>query len=249
LNAAIESTQTTRIWERQRISFEAAYAGKRMVLYLYLPTSGAPPYQTVIYWPGANARNLNSIDEYSSYMDFVVKNGRAVAFPAYEGTFERGDRSPLPGFPTTAYRDSVIHGVNDLRRSIDYLATRPDIDHDAIAYFGHSWGALNGASVLAQEPRIRAAIMYVGFLAPVPMNPEVDPVNALPRVHMPVLMLSSEFDGAVPLENARRFFELIGTPSTDKKHVIAPGGHFVPRDVLIRETLDWLDARLGLSGS
>jgi hypothetical protein len=23
------------------------------------------------------------------------------------------------------------------------------------------------------------------------------------------------------------------------------GGHFVPRDLLIRETLDWLDTRLG----
>jgi hypothetical protein len=27
--------------------------------------------------------------------------------------------------------------------------------------------------------------------------------------------------------------------------VIAVGGHFIPRDVVIREALDWLDARLG----
>ena len=98
--------------------------------------------------------------------------------------------------------------------------------------------------VLAQEPRIATAVIYVGFLPRRPMPPEVEPVNALPRVRIPVLMMSSEFDAVVPLENARRYFELIGTPAAAKKHVIASGGHFVPRDVLIRETLDWLDVQL-----
>ena len=95
LNASIDAEQSTRLWTRQRIVFDAAYGGERMVLYLYLPSTGVPPYQTVIYWPGAAAAVLGSIDEYSRYMDFVVKSGRAVAFPIYKGTFERGDRTPI----------------------------------------------------------------------------------------------------------------------------------------------------------
>jgi dienelactone hydrolase len=245
LKASIDAKGTARLWTRERITFDAAYDGERMVLYLYLPTSGSAPYQTVIYWPGGAAQSLKSIDEYSRYMDFVVKSGRAVAFPVYKGTFERGGGTRPPDFDSTAYRDSVIQDVKDLRRSIDYLETRSDIDPNAIAYFGHSWGGANGAIVLAQEPRIRTAIIYVGYLVRVPNNPEVDPVYALPRARVPVLMFSSEFDGFVPLENARRYFELIGTPPSDKKHVIAPAGHFVPRDMLIRETLNWLDGHLG----
>jgi hypothetical protein len=35
------------------------------------------------------------------------------------------------------------------------------------------------------------------------------------------------------------------TPDGDKKYVVAAGGHFVPRDLLVRETLDWLDRYLG----
>ncbi len=243
LNASIDAEQSTRLWTRQRIVFDAAYGGERMVLYLYLPSTGVPPFQTVIYWPGAAARFLGSIDEYSTYMDFVVKSGRAVAFPVYKGTFERGDRTPFPARDTPAYRDNTIQAVNDLRRSIDYLASRSDIDQDAIAYFGHSWGGSDGVVALAQEPRFATAVIYVGFLPRLPMQPEVEPVNALPRVRLPVLMMSSEFD-TVPLENARRYFELIGTPAAAKKHVIASGGHFVPRDLLIRETLDWLDVQL-----
>jgi eukaryotic-like serine/threonine-protein kinase len=245
LDASIETRESTRLWTRERISFDAAYDDERMVLYLYLPSTGSPPYQTVIYWPGSAATMLKAIEDYSRYLDFVSKSGRAVAFPVYKGTFERGGMTLLPSLGTTAYRDNVIAGINDLRRSIDYLETRPEIDGDSIAFFGHSWGGVNGAVVLAQEPRIRTAIMYVGWLLRAPLNPEVDPVYALPRVRQPVLMLNSEFDGFVPLENPRRYFELIGTPAKDKKHVITPGGHFVPRDVLIRETLDWLDDHLG----
>ena len=76
-------------------------------------------------------------------------------------------------------------------------------------------------------------------------TPEVDPVNALPRIDVPVLMFSGEFDSMVPVENARRYFDLIGVPPSDKRHIVAIGGHFIPRDLLIRETLDWLDQHLG----
>ena len=77
------------------------------------------------------------------------------------------------------------------------------------------------------------------------IEPPADPLHALPRVRVPVLLLSGEFDSTAPLESARRYFALLGTPDGDKKHVVAPGGHFVPRDLLVRETLDWLDRYLG----
>ena len=60
-------------------------------------------------------------------------------------------------------------------------------------------------------------------------------------------MFSGEFNSLVPVDNARRYFELIGTAPSDKRHVVALGGHFIPRDLLIRETLDWLDRYLGSS--
>jgi dienelactone hydrolase len=251
LNATIEAEEETRLWTRQRITLDAAYRNERVVLYVYLPADRLPPFQTILYWPTSIAYLIGSIDDYTPDFDFIVKSGRALAFPVYAGTFERrNDRGP-PFAPAgqVAYRDNVIEGVNDLRRSIDYLETRPDIDTRALAYFGFSQGAVNAPIALAQEPRLRAGIAYVGFV-PVPppgivMEPSANPLHALPRVNVPLLLLSGEFDSTAPLENARRYFELIGTPEPDKKHVIAPGGHFVPREVLIRETLDWLDMYLG----
>ena len=248
LNAVVESTHATHAWTRERVTFDAAYGAERMLALLYLPAGSAPPYQTVVYWPGWDTFGLDDPDEYfSKQIDFIVKSGRAVAFPIYKGIFERrvGNVRVRAPFDTAAYRDNTIDAVKDLRRTVDYLETRREIDSNALAYFGYSWGGVTGPTALAQEPRLRAAVIDIGLLPSMASTPEVDPVNALPRVRVPTLMLSGEFDAMVPVRDARRYFDLIGVPTADKHHVIVIGGHFIPRDVLIRETLDWLDRYLG----
>ena len=250
LNASIEAVESTDVWKRERIALDATYNGERMVLYFFTPVNGTPPYQTVVYWPGL-AFFLDSINDYP-LEDFFIKDGRAIAFPVFKGLFERGDRSPFPDTSTVAWRDINVKWINDLRRSIDYLDTRADVDPEKFSYFGLSWGAGMGPLALALEPRLRAAVLYVGgvyYVGPLSMGdslPEVDTVNYLPRVKVPVLMLNGEYDSIVPLEtSAMPFYKLLGVQEPDKKHVIAPGGHFVPRNVLIKEALDWLDKYTG----
>lgn len=251
LNASVERTDRTRIWSRERVAFDAGYGTERVLLHLYLPVAGRPPYQTVVYWPGWDTFALDDIDEYfDKQLDFIVKSGRAVAFPIYKGIFERreGNTRSRAAFNTAEYRDNVIDGVKDLRRTIDYLDTRSDIDSKTLAFFGYSWGGVNGPMALAQEKRLRSAVIDIGLLPPMSDTPEVDPVNALPRVDQPTLMFSGEFDPMVPVANARRYFSLIGAPPTHKRHVIVVGGHFIPRELLIREVLDWLDRHAGRPG-
>jgi class 3 adenylate cyclase/pimeloyl-ACP methyl ester carboxylesterase len=247
LNVEVEGAVSTSAWIRERITFDAAYPGERMLLYLYLPTVGSRPFQTVVYWPGGGAVAVDSIDKYAVELDFVLRSGRAVAFPVYKNSLDRGGGVVRPQEEQTPIwvRNAAVAAVNDLRRSIDYLETRPDIDTDRIGFYGNSWGAVFGTVALAQEPRIRAAVLQVAYLPANPQEPEVNPLNALPRVRAPMLVMNGEYDPVVPIENTRRFVELIGVPDADKRHVIAPSGHFVPRELLIRETLDWLDKYLG----
>lgn len=248
LDAVVERADTTRVWIRERVRFTAGYADERVLLHLYLPTHGRAPYQTVVYWPGWDTFWLNNADEYfAKQLDFIVKSGRAVAFPIYRGIFERkvGNQQRRADFGTAEYRDNTIHTVKDLRRTVDYLATRADIDTSAIGFYGYSWGGVNGPVALAQEPRLRVAVIQIGLLPPMSATPEVDPVNALPRVRVPTLLFSGEFDAMVPTQNSNRYFSLLGARAQDKRHVIAIGGHFIPRPLVIRETLDWLDRYLG----
>ena len=80
------------------------------------------------------------------FLSFIVKNGRAVLYPVYKGTFERGNDA-LAALLNSSDVDShqavdlYVQEIKDLRRSVDYLETRPDIDGRRIAYYGMSWGA------------------------------------------------------------------------------------------------------------
>jgi hypothetical protein len=73
-------------------------------------------------------------------------------------------------------------------------------------------------------------------------RPEVDPINFLPRVATPTLMLNGRYDFFFPIETSQvPMFRLLGTPADQKRHVVEEGSHFVPRTRLIQETLAWLD--------
>jgi pimeloyl-ACP methyl ester carboxylesterase len=140
----------------------------------------------------------------------------------------------------------VIAWAKDMRRTIDYLATRPDMDTTKLAYFGWSWGGYLGGIMPAVEPRFKAVVLLVAGLEVQRAQPEADPINFLPRIRIPVLMLNGEYDHYFPVETSQRpMFRLLGTPPDRKRQVISPGGHFVPRTQLVKETLDWLDRYLG----
>ncbi|NNF26929.1 MAG: SUMF1/EgtB/PvdO family nonheme iron enzyme [Gemmatimonadetes bacterium] len=245
LNEELEERIESRSWVHEVVSIDAGYRDERMRLHLYLPTVGSPPFQTVVYWPGWDTfRGGVSVEEYfSEQADFIVRSGRALAFPVYKGTFERGSGTPIPAFGSTDNRDITLDAVKDLRRSLDYLETRPDIDARSFAFYGYSWGGITAPIALAHEARLKAAVVHIGGSPDLSATPEVDPVNALPRVGVPVLILSGEFDTVMPIENARHYYQILG--SSEKRHIVTRGSHFIPRNELIRESLAWLDLHLG----
>jgi len=90
------------------------------------------------------------------------------------------------------------------------------------------------------------SILLSGGLDGIRRMPEIDPVNFAPRARMPVLMLNGRDDYVFPLETAQLpLFRLLGAPEKDKRHVVLDGGHFPPRQPVVKEILDWLDKYLG----
>jgi pimeloyl-ACP methyl ester carboxylesterase len=133
-----------------------------------------------------------------------------------------------------------------MRRSIDYLATRADIDTTRLAYFGWSWGGALGGIMPAVEPRFKAVVLDVAGIRAQRARPEVDPINFLPRITIPVLMVNGKYDHILPTETAQKpMFQRFGTPPDRKRWVVYEGGHLAPRAVLITEALNWLDQYLG----
>ena len=254
--AVVEATEGFEHWIREKVAFDLPYGGERGGAYLFLPRKPPRPLQTVVFWPHAGYSTTKSIDDdgFVATLDFLVRGGRAVALPIFKGTLHRDPEGAVTGATTTgdggigalAYKDLQIEWVKDLSRTIDYLQTRGDLNGDKVAFYGHSWGSLAAPIVLAVEPRIKAAVLNVGGFWNGRFEPEVDPLNFAPRVRVPVLMINGEHDTVFPLEPSQKpLLDLLGTPPAQKRHYTYSASHVVPRNELIKETLDWLDRYLG----
>jgi eukaryotic-like serine/threonine-protein kinase len=235
---------------RERITFDAAYPTERVIAYLHLPKAVKPPYQVVVWYPSGIARfSPWDARAYTHEMACILRSGRAVIVPFYKGTYDR--RLEKATYPPDGVRSKnlYIQRSQDLRRSIDYLETRDDIDATKLAYVGLAWGGQMGPVMMAPEKRFKTGILLLGGICGCQRHPASDPANFAPQVKIPVLMLNGREDSLFPYETAQKpLFELLGTPAAQKRHVIFPGEHNIPweyRQQYHKEIVRWLDHYLG----
>jgi dienelactone hydrolase len=246
LRASVDATdETDRYWRMERVSFDATYSNQRVTAYLFIPRGSSTPYQTVVYSPSGISFNEKSSTRLEMwYLSPLIRSGRAVLYPVFWGTYER--REKTSGSSAEKLRLRTIRSIMDLRRALDYLDTRADIDQRKLAFFGFSAGAVTSPIALAVEPRFQAAILAVGGLI-VTDSPETNPLNFVSRAKTPVLMMNGRYDSTFPFEtSARPLMDLFAAPRADKKLVLLESGHaMVGFPASTRESLAWLDRYLG----
>ncbi len=125
LNAVVETVGETARWRKEKITFTTAYdSAQRMSAYLFIPKTGNPPYQTVVYFPGAFgfARTSSvSLEPEESWWSFLPTSWPRVHVPDFRrhvrtqqrrATFrQNAGRSKLQEL-----RDQVGAGLHALRR-------------------------------------------------------------------------------------------------------------------------------------
>jgi formylglycine-generating enzyme required for sulfatase activity len=249
LQQTIESIdEKSKYWRKEKISFQAAYGGERVIAYLFLPKNVAPPYQTVVFFPGGDARGPKTSENLSGsqFWDFIPRSGRAFLYPVYQDTYERRIEKRTRGPNST--RDLITQWSKDVQRSVDYLETRRDIDIDKLAFYGLSLGSTFGSIYTAIEQRFKISVFVAGGLysANLELPSEVNPLNFLPRSRVPILMINGRYDFTLPLETSvKPMFKFLGTQEKDKRLALFDGDHIPPINDVIRETLNWLDRYLG----
>jgi formylglycine-generating enzyme required for sulfatase activity/dienelactone hydrolase/predicted Ser/Thr protein kinase len=248
LDARVEETQDTPAWTRERITLAGA-DGERAIAYLYLPKHVAKPLQVVYFVPAGDVnQGLRSLP--ASMEDRVgpfIKAGRAAFGVVLKGYIERlrpaDDVRPSPA--TVEYFDRIKNRITDLRRGLDYLESRQDVDASRIAFFGPSAGAQIGLILAAIETRYRAVVL-VGAGLPNEYRswiPEANPVNFAAHIRAPKIMVQGRYDEDTPLKTAAEpLFRLMPEP---KRLVVYEGGHVPPVELTIRTIGPWLDEMLG----
>lgn len=168
-------------------------------------------------------------------------------------------------------RNGIIQTVIDLRRAVDYLETKEDIDRDRVGYVGGSMGGILGAIFIGVEPRIKAAALLVAggnmslmimesqhsaipsireYLAEQGMSyrelqellDPVDPLNFIAGFSpRPLVLHLGRFDRIVPAEAGRQLYEAAGEP---KQVYWYDSGHDIPLDLVLSRLLDFMDREL-----
>lgn len=258
LNASAEEVLAeTEDWTKLRVYVDTGYNHERMAVILFRPKHFPGPFQPIVYISGALIVMFPQRSEAiepgiaGGELDYIVKSGRMLVQPVLQGTYER---FKVPYDPADTVRDiqDWIARRADLGRTLDYLATRPDVAADKIGYIGMSFGASAALPLLAVEHRFKAAVLVSGGMPPPggPLTPRVPFLEAgshASHIRIPVLMINGRYDNTFPLKEAvEPFFQLLGTPAADKKSVVLEYGHgSAPRADMLRETLGWFDRYLG----
>jgi dienelactone hydrolase len=259
LNAQVESMDDSQEdWTREHVTLDAGYADERFSVYVFLPTSVSPPYTPLVFFFGLGpfasqlAESSSEIIRPGGTLADMLRAGRAIVVPVWNGSFERWDDFLAQTGEQYMRSFSARMGewAEDLGRTIDYLETRSDMDAGNIGYLGVSFGSSTPLALLALEERLRAALLMLPGYTYREVPPEIDAVNFVPRITMPVLMIGGRYDYVFPVETAQEpLYDHLGTPEADKQHLIYEMGHGNPYPrQMWRDVLPWLDEYLGPVG-
>jgi formylglycine-generating enzyme required for sulfatase activity/predicted Ser/Thr protein kinase len=248
LDPQIVDVKETAEWTRERITFNGA-DGQRAIAYLYLPKNYPRPLQVIHFVPAGDvAGGLRSLpDSMEDRLAPFIKSGRAAFGVVINGYIERlRPQGYVPPDPTTVeFRERSVNLITDVRRGLDYLQTRNEIDPTRIAFFGPSAGSRIGLILAAVESRYRSVFLMGAGISKHESQTiaEANPIYFASHIHGPKLMVNGRYDEDTPFKTqAEPLFKLLREP---KRSIVYEGGHVPPFEFLVTTMNGWLDETMG----
>lgn len=249
----IKDTTDYRLYHVQYSSV----ADKKVTGLLSIPKKGSAPLPVIILVHGLGDHKAVDYIEYGN--SFFLNNGYAVMRIDLSDHGERKDdwyKFDLTGPYKHWTRDIVVQSVFDLRRTIDFLESRQELDPARIGYYGISLGGIIGTVFSGADDRIKVPIVALagGQLnllykenAMTSRSKEfvsiIEPLNFVGQIApRPFLMLNAENDEVVPPLMSNLLFKGAGKPKEiiwyKAKHKNAP------IDQIYGEGLQWFNKYL-----
>lgn len=227
LNASLKPLDSSDFGTRYRLDYDSAH-DQRVSAIVAVPKKSTGPMPAVLLMHGSGGdKDVNYIHSLS---EGLVRRGFITL--SIDAQY-RGDRMK-PGRvndikpDSYTWRDAWVQTVIDLRRAVDYLETRPDVDKNRIGYLGVSMGGILGGILGGVEERIACFTLVVpggGFVElaknvdkfpllkehwPIQVTPEVlkrveeianvaDPIYFVGRIlPRPLLIVVGKHDELIP---------------------------------------------------
>jgi dienelactone hydrolase len=257
--AGVESREGVSVHD---ISY-ASPRGGRVPGYLVVP-QGPGPFAGIIFMHGAGGSRAGTLSQAIMYaktgavclaIDAPMSGGRAIPGEQFLD-YRQPERT----------RDAFIQTVVDLRRAVDLLLSRPDVDPNRLGYVGGSFGAFVGGVLSGVEKRIRAYALPSGLasineatvatvtqarqtLPKDQLEKSFEVIDAVSAVYYvshaapaALLFQNGDNDAGVPRASAERLHRAASDPKTIRWY---DGGHGLNNQAVL-DRADWLRRQIGI---
>jgi uncharacterized protein len=210
---------------------------QRVTAIFSLPKKVTLPVPAVIVMHGAGGHKDADYVRFASETLLAQGIATLTMDAQYRGDRARPGRTGDPNPASYVMRDAWIQTVIDLRRAVDYLSSRKEINKTQIGYLGFSMGGMFGAVLGGVEPRVAAFCLAVpggGFVNlvktidkypllkahwPVTVTPEVmrvveensqliDPIHFAGKIlPRPLLIMVGKNDEVIPAESSQALID------------------------------------------
>lgn len=226
---------------------------QRVTALYSLPKIGRPPYPVIIFLHGIG--DFKSRDYMQLGDSLFCRAGYAVLRIDIQYHGERkipGMKIDLVKNYPHASRNALVQTVFDLRRAVDFLDQRPEIDSTRTAFAGISLGGIIGTVFAGAEPRIEAPVLILAggglkflfgeqalsrrirnFLAP------IEPLNFVAKIAgRPLLFQNASRDEIVPKATTEALFRRANAPKQIKWY---DDGHKMNPVPVLNDCIVWLN--------
>lgn len=255
LQSTVESTNGGV--EASRVSFSSPDGGLVTgMTWAPVARPGPRPGMVLMHGMPGNARDMSGIAQgYARYGAVVI---------AIDAPFARR-AGPVVKF-TAEDRAEQVQLIKELQRAVDVLRSRPDVDHDRIAYMGVSYGAAMGALFVGIERRLEAAALVVGhgglvshstgpegfkYISGLPcamraawiraMAP-IEPIRFVGHANIPLLLQNGTLDSLIPSADAAELHAAAPQPKTVRWY---SAGHNLDQQA-VADRHAWLVETIGI---
>lgn len=230
---------------------------KKVTGLLSVPNNANKPVPVIILLHGLGDNKTVDYIEYGN--GFFLNNGYAVLridISNHGDRFENEYEFDFTGKNKYWTRNIISQTVFDLRRAVDFINSRKELDSEKIGFFGISLGGITGTIFCGVENRVKVPVIvlaggqinllygkkalsttakdYVSIIEPINYVKQISP--------RPLLMLNAEDDEIVPPIMSKLLYNKAKEP---KKIIWYPAKHHtIPQDKIYQKGVDWFDEYL-----
>lgn len=235
------------------IAYDSPMGGK-VTAYLVVPL-GEGPFAGMVFMHGGPGNRRDFLSEamllaQMGAVSVVIDGLEARPMPWHqEGTIYEPRRR----------RAMDTQVIIDLRRAVDVLVARPDVDPERIGFIGHSYGATQGGTLSGVEHRIKAYVLVASY----PRFQDVyasqgvsdwyieemsvlDPIRYVGHAAPAALFFQyGELDKSMPQELVHEYVGLASEPKVVRWY---DTGHMISGEMYV-DHLNWLAQQLQLDNT